>query len=128
MEMNQVLLEVVFPVPALYGLCPSCEFFADEADLRAPKNNQDLNEYPDDLKKEYLFLSDWVRELAQKYGHRLLIRVIDAQSFQGMYKCIRFALRTYPAFIIDRKKKYAGTDKEELDALIRRRLEAPDPI
>jgi hypothetical protein len=125
--MNPVLLEVVFPVPALYGLCPSCEFFADEADLRAPKNKQDLNEYPEDLKADYLFLSDWIRELAQKYPHRILIKVIDAQSLQGMYKSIRFAVRKYPAFIIDRKKKYAGRNKDELDALIRGHMETPDP-
>ncbi len=122
--MNPVLLEVVFPVPALYGLCPSCEFFADEADLRAPKNNQDLNEYPEELKQDYLQLSDWIRELGEKYGHRLLIKVIDAQSLQGLYKSVRFAVRKYPAFIIDKKKKYSGGNKEELEALISQFLPA----
>ncbi len=126
--MSAVLLEIVFPVPALYGLCPSCEFFADEADLRAPKNKQDLNEYPEDVKRDYLFLSDWIRELGEKYGHRLLIKLIDAQSLQGFYKSIRFAVRKYPAFIIDRKRKYAGRDKDELDALIRQRLETSDQV
>ncbi len=121
--MNPVLLEVVFPVPALYGLCPSCEFFADEADLRDPKNNQDLNEYPEELKEDYLHLSDWIRELGKKYGNRLLIKVIDAQSLQGLYKSVRFAVRKYPAFIIDKKKKYSVRNKEELDALINQRLE-----
>ncbi len=126
--MNPVLLEIVFPVPALYGLCPSCEFFADEADLRVPKNRQDLNEYPEEVKEEYLHLSDWIRELGEKYGHRLLIKVIDAQSLPGLYKSVRFAVRKYPAFIIDKREKYSGRNKEELDALISRRLQAPETI
>ncbi len=126
--MNPVLLEIVFPVPALYGLCPSCEFFADEADLPEPKNKQDLNEYPEELKREYLQLSDWIRELGEKYGHRLLIKVIDAQSLQGLYKSIRFAVRKYPVFIIDKEKKYSGKNKEELDALILQRLQAPETV
>jgi hypothetical protein len=126
--MNPVLLEVVFPVPALYGLCPSCEFFSEEADLRTPKNRQDLNEYPEELKADYLFLSDWIRELAQRYGPRLSIKVIDAQSLQGLYKSIRFAVRRYPAFIIDRREKYSGKNKDDLDALIRGHMAIPNPV
>ncbi len=125
--MNPIFLEIVSLVPGLYGLCPSCEFMSGQAGLKAPKDRQDLNEYPEHLKEDYLFLSEWIRELNEKYGQQILIKIIDAQSFQGVYKSIRFGVRQYPFFIIDHKNRYAGKDKAQLDALIRRRLEGQDP-
>ena len=41
--MKPLLLEVISVVPSLYGLCPSCEFFSDEADLKAQRDKEDLN-------------------------------------------------------------------------------------
>lgn len=87
--------------------------------LKEKQDRWDLNDYPEDLKEEYLFLSDWIRELARKYGARILIRVTDAQSLQGFYKSLRYRVFRYPAFVIDKKKKYTGKDKERLDALLR---------
>ena len=124
--MKPLLLEVISVVPSLYGLCPSCEFFSDEADLKAQRDKEDLNAYPEHVKEEYLFLSGWIRELVQKYGQQILIKLIDAQSLQGFYKSARFFIRKYPAFIVNHNGKYSGRDKAELDALIRRHLDAAD--
>ena len=74
------------------------------------------------MKEEYLFLSEWIKELSRKYGGNILIRITDAQSFQGFYKSIRFRAFRYPAFIINKKKKYAGKDKVQLDSLLREEL------
>jgi hypothetical protein len=81
-----------------------------------------LNEYPEDLKEEYLFLSNWIRELARKYGPQILIKVIDVQSLQGVYKSIRYGIRRYPTFVINRQTKYTGKDKDRLDTLIQEQL------
>jgi len=93
--------------------------------VKNKKDNQDLNEYPEDIKEDYLFLSSWIKELSARYREKILIRVIDAQSLQGFVKSIRYWAFRYPAFIIDRKKKYAGKDKIELDALLQEYLSTP---
>jgi hypothetical protein len=77
-----------------------------------------MEEYPLDLKEEYLKLSDWIRELTRLYKHRLLIRVIDAQSPLGFYKSLRHRIRTYPAFIVEGKETYTGWDKNQLESLL----------
>ncbi len=73
---------------------------------------------PSDLKEECTKLSDWVRELSRLYKHRLFIRLIDVQSPLGIYKSLRHRIRTYPAFIVERKETYAGWDKGQLESLL----------
>ncbi len=91
-------------------------------DIRDKRDNQDLNEYPEDLKEEYLYLSEWIRELSQKYRGNILIRITDAQSLQGFLKSIRYRVFRYPAFIINRKRKYTGKDKLRLDTLLQEEM------
>ncbi len=91
-------------------------------DIRDKRDNQDLNEYPEDLKEEYLYLSEWIRELSQKYRGNILIRITDAQSLQGVVQSIRYRVFRYPAFIINRKRKYTGKDKFRLDSLLQEEM------
>lgn len=51
-----------------------------------------------------------------------MIRVTDAQSLQGFCKSIRHRAFHYPAFIINKKKKYTGKDKIQLDSLLQEEL------
>jgi len=74
------------------------------------------------LKEDYLFLSQWIKELSRKYGVNIVIRITDAQSLQGFYKSIRYRAFRYPAFIINGKKKYSGKDKVRLDTLLQEEL------
>ena len=90
--------------------------------VKDKRDNRDLNEYPEDVKEDYLYLSSWIKELSQKYREKILIRITDAQSLQGFYKSIRYRAFRYPAFIINNKKKYTGTDKVRLDLLLREEL------
>jgi len=90
--------------------------------LKKKKDDRDLNDYPEDLKKEYLFLSNWIRELVQKYRDQILIKMIDVQSLQGVYKSLRYGVREYPTFIVNKKEKYTGKDKAWLDALLQEYL------
>ena len=90
--------------------------------LKEKKDDRDLNDYPEDLKEEYLFLSNWIRELAQKYREKILIKIIDVQSLQGVYKSLRHRVYQYPTFIINKKGKYTGKDKAWLDALLQEYL------
>jgi hypothetical protein len=90
--------------------------------LKDKRDNQDLNEYPEDLKEDYLFLSGWIRELSQSYREKILIRITDAQSLQGVFKSIRYRAFRYPAFIINGRKKYTGKDKARLQSLLQEEL------
>jgi hypothetical protein len=90
--------------------------------LKDKRDNQDLNEYPEDLKEDYLFLSGWVKELSQRYREKILIKITDAQSLQGFYKSIRYRAFRYPAFIINNRKKYTGKDKVQLESLLQKEL------
>jgi protein-disulfide isomerase len=92
------------------------------AGLSQKRDNRDLNEYPEELKEEYLLLSEWVRELARQYKEKLTISLIDAKSLEGFLKSLRYGVRRYPAFIINKKKKYSGVDKAELQALLEQAL------
>ena len=77
-----------------------------------------MEEYPLDLKEEYLKLCDWIRELAGIYKDRILIKLIDAQSILGMYKSLRHWVRKYPTFIVEGQETYTGWDKKRLESLL----------
>ena len=77
-----------------------------------------MDEYPPDLKEEYLKLSEWIRELTRNYKDRLLIRLIDAQSILGIYKSLRHWIRKYPTFIVEGQEAYTGWDKKRLQSLL----------
>ena len=77
-----------------------------------------MDEYPSDLKEEYLKLSDWIRELIRIYEDRLLIKLIDAQSILGFYNSLRHWVRKSPAFIVEGKETYTGWDKKRLETLL----------
>jgi hypothetical protein len=90
--------------------------------LRDKRDNKDLNDYPEEIREDYVFLSGWIKELSQKYREKILIRITDAQSLQGFYKSIRYRAFRYPAFIINGRKKYVGRDKVRLESLLRKEL------
>ena len=79
-----------------------------------------MDEYPSDLKEEYLKLSDWIRELTRIYKDGLIIKLIDAQSILGFYKSLRHWVRKYPTFIVEGQETYTGWDKKELETVLGR--------
>jgi hypothetical protein len=74
--------------------------------------------YPPQILEEAGRLSAWLQELSAKCGKQLRIRVIDPQSPEGLYKSLRYWVRTYPTFIINGRKKYTGWDPEALEQLV----------
>jgi hypothetical protein len=120
--MKPIILEVISLVPSLFAGCTHCEYVTDQVGLKDKRDNQDLNEYPEDLKEDYLFLSGWVKELSQRYREKILIKITDAQSLQGFFKSIRYRAFRYPAFIINGRKKYTGKDKARLQSLLQEEL------
>jgi len=76
-------------------------------------HTQEINEYPDDLKEEYLYLSTWVKALARHYGHNTVIRVIDPQSLVGMWAHLRYRIHQYPTMILNHREQFVGWESEE---------------
>ena len=116
--MRPILLEIVTRVMTSYDPCHRCTILFDEAGLQKELTRKTMDDYPKDLREEFIDLSDWIRELTRLYKHRLRIRLIDAQSLLGMYKCLRHWIRSYPAFIVEGKEKFVGWDKDRLEGLL----------
>lgn len=122
--MKPILLEIVTQVITSYGQCSRCEVVFDEAGLNKKVHQKEADEYPQDLKEESAKLSDWIRELTRLYKHRLFIKLIDVQSLLGVYKSLRHRIRKYPAFIIEGKEVYTGWDKNQLESLLDKYIQA----
>jgi hypothetical protein len=118
--MRPIVLEIVSKVLTTFHHCRHCEILFDQAGLEQIFHQKEMEEYPSDLKEEFIKLSDWVRELRRLYKHRLLIKLVDIQSPLGIYKSLRHRIRTYPTFIIEGKETYAGWDKTHLELLLDR--------
>jgi hypothetical protein len=116
--MKPILLEIVTKVISSFGQCRRCKILFDEAGFDQKFHQKEMDEYPADLKEEYTKLSDWIRELNGLYKHRLSIKLIDVQSPLGIYKSLRYWIRTYPAFIVEGKETYVGWDKGQLEGLL----------
>jgi hypothetical protein len=118
MIMKPILLEIVTKVLTSWGQCRRCKILFDQAGLDQKFRQGEMDEYPPDLIEEYTRLSDWIRELNRLYKHRLLIKLIDVQSPLGIYKSLRYRIRTYPTFVVEGKETYAGWDKGQLESLL----------
>jgi hypothetical protein len=116
--MKPVYVEIIAKVLTTFGQCKRCDLVCELAGVNKNIYDDQLNEYPEEVKDEFLRLSDWIRELTRLYKHRILIRVIDAQSPMGILKSLRHRAWKYPAFIVEGKDKYVGWDAERLEALI----------
>ena len=123
--MKPILLEIVTKMLSSWGECRRCTLIFDQAGLDQKFHHEEMEGYPSDLKEEVTTLSDWVRELKRLYKHRLLIKVIDVQSPLGIYKSLRYRIRTYPTFIVEGKETYAGWDKDHLESLLDKYVNDP---
>lgn len=120
--MKPVDVEVITKVLTTYDHCYRCELVFNQVGINRKFHQRDVNEYPEETKDEFLHLSDWIRELAKLYRHRILIKVIDAQSPMGIYKSLRHKVWKYPTFVVEGKDKYVGWDTERLESLIDQHL------
>ncbi len=120
--MKTIHVEVIARVLTSYDHCRRYEVIFNQMYIGGKIHRQDFNDYPQDVKEEFLRLCDWVRELARLYKHRIFIRVIDAHSPMGILKSLWHKVWKYPAFIVEGKDKYVGWDTENLEVLIDRHL------
>jgi hypothetical protein len=114
-----VCLEVIAPTFQGQGICTTCELVVKEADL-GQRAEHALDEYPQEWQDTVHRLTDWVYDLAERYGEGILIKVTDPQSPRGLVKSLRYRVRRYPTWIVNGKTRVVGWDREALEAAIQR--------
>jgi hypothetical protein len=103
--------------------CKNCSPIFESVGLKRQFHDKEINEYPEDVKEEVLRLSDWIRELSQRYPYQIQIKIIDAVSILGIYKKLRHRIKRLPAFIVDHRETYSGWDKEVLETILSQHLQ-----
>lgn len=116
--MRSTRLEVVAHTLQGLGMCSGCELMLSEAGLGQHPSQRTLDEYPQDWQDEYVRLTDWVFDLAERHGEEIAIRIIDPQSLQGFLKSLRYRIRRYPTWIVDGKVRVVGWDRQALDVAL----------
>jgi hypothetical protein len=122
--MKPLTVEVISHFATAFGSCAHCELIMNEAGVDAQSREQDMADYPIDMKEEMAKLSDWLGELCRLYRHRIHIQLIDAKSPLGFYKSLILRIRRYPAFIIEKKDVYIGWDRNRVEELLDARIKA----
>ncbi len=123
--MKPLMVEVIAYAPTQFFHCQHCEFVFETADVEGVRKfHADTLEtsMPPEMMKEYQDLSDWVLNAVERYGGRVVFKVIDATSVEGLLKSVRYGIRKYPAVVIDSKQKQSGADFKQAEAMIDRRL------
>lgn len=114
---GRVVLEIVTPHAGVIHHMPGGFAYADqmlgESGL-AGRLNQAL-----DIDDEALWLRRCLYYLDRHFQRWLQVRLIEPLSPLGLFKVIRYRIRTYPTFIFA-GETYAGHDLVELEAFIRR--------
>lgn len=115
-------IEVVTHVAGSMDHCGQCQVMFNSVGVGGQIHREDIASYPEDFIRDWERLSDWVFRLAETFPDRLVIRITDAQSVNGMWKAISKGVRKYPTFIIEGEEKYHGWDDHALNDLIRKHL------
>ena len=118
-------VEVVTHVLGSMNHCSHCQVFIDGVGIGDKVHQADLESYPPEWMEVWQRLSDLIFHVTERFAGRLVIKLIDAQSPQAMWKAIRQGIRKYPAFLVG-NEKYHGMDESEVVDLIERHL-SPTP-
>ncbi len=124
--MKPLMVEIIAYAPTQYFHCQHCEVVWNEAEIGGVKKfHEDAvnSSIPPELMQDYQKMSDWVIDAVERYGGRVVFKVIDAASFEGLLKSVRYGVRRYPTVIVDGKERQTGTDFKRAESLIARHLE-----
>lgn len=125
--MPPLVVEVITYAPTQYLHCPHCEFVWNKTQMDSVQKfhaDAHATSIPPELMDEYRTLSDWIIQIANRYGNRLHFRVIDAASLEGVWKSLRYGVHRYPAFIIGGREKISGNDLKRVEERLDQHLAA----
>ncbi len=124
-EPGPIRVEVLTHAPTIFFQCQQCEFIWQQTGVAQRLHREQIeSSIPKDLMEPYRQLSDWVIQTAQAFDGRVVFKIIDAVSMEGVFKSLRYGVRRYPAIIIDGKDKITGFDMDQVSPLIDRQVAA----
>ncbi len=125
-----LLVEIIAYAPTAFYHCTHCEVAWREMGASNRIHEEQIeSSLPEDIAREYGAVSDWVKEIFNKYCDRVVMKVVDAASIEGVYKSLRYNARRYPAVIVGREKRFTGVASlDDAAGEIARRLPASESL
>ncbi len=118
--MPPIPVDVFYPVPEGWGLCQACEVLLARADLGQAPPQRGMADLPPEWQADFQRLSALIFDMAGRYRERILIRVYDPRSLQGLFKAVRHGVRRYPTFVVAGRTKITGWDQDALTQAVER--------
>lgn len=119
-----VSVQVIAYAPTVFYHCQHCELTFQEMGIGDRLRRREAAEaLPDDLRREFQDVSDWVHALLERHGTGVRVDVLDAASIRGFLASLRHRINRYPAVIVDDEKR-VGPDLAAVDPLIDRKVAA----
>ncbi len=104
-----LLVEIIAYAPTAFYHCTHCEVAWREMGATNRIHDEQMeSSLPEDLTRDYQAVSDWVKEVFRVHCDRILVKVIDAASIEGVFKALKYNARRYPSVIVDRKARFIG--------------------
>jgi hypothetical protein len=104
-----LLVEIIAYAPTAFYHCTHCEVAWHEMGKSNRVHEEQLeSSLPEDLQREYLAVSDWVKVMFRVHCDRLVVKVIDAASVEGVFKSLCYHARRFPAVIVNRESRFMG--------------------
>src|SRR5512146_924918 len=109
-----LLVEIIAYAPTAFYHCTHCEVAWRELGASNRIHEEQVeSSLPEDMVKEYARVSEWVRDIFGRHCDRILVKVIDAASIEGVYKSLRYNARRYPAVIVGKSARFIGSKSLE---------------
>jgi hypothetical protein len=110
MMSRPLLVEIIAYAPTAYYHCTHCEVAWQEMGKSNRVHQEQLeSSLPEDLRRDYQIVSDWVREMFRVHCDNIVLKVIDAASIEGFIKSLKYNARRYPAVIVNGRNRFIGS-------------------
>ncbi|MBS7625926.1 hypothetical protein KEJ51_02635 [Candidatus Bathyarchaeota archaeon] len=107
-----VRLEFLALVPTMFSHCQHCMDLLRESGLKV--HSQQFNEYPEDVKRTLLKISDLMVSVNRDFQDRVKFRLTDFASPVGFLKSLRYRVRGPIAVLINGRKIFDGLPDYEV--------------
>ena len=99
-----IRVQFVGIMPTLFAHCEHCMEVMHQTGLK-PYSEQ-LEEYPEDVKKQYFELSEVAQKIRDEFGGAVFFDAIDSASPQGVWMTLRHRILRTPCVLIEGKKVF----------------------
>jgi hypothetical protein len=88
--------------------------------------SEQLEEYPEDVRKQYFELSEMAQKFKSEFGESVLFDPVDAASPQGVWLSMRHRILKTPCILVNGKKVFSKLPSyEDLKGVVVEALELP---